>query len=91
MTFRKLNEILTYSIILSQACISNSYLFCWFFIIIWWTSISSSVLSNIHNNAAVESIPPENNTKDLYVYGIVQNAADYNEGDIVLRLGFLKD
>jgi len=27
----------------------------------------------------------------LFVYGIVQNTADYNEGDIVLRLGFVKD
>ena len=27
----------------------------------------------------------------LYAYGIVKNTADYNEGDIVLRLGFVKD
>ena len=27
----------------------------------------------------------------LYIYGITQNTADYNEGDIVLRLGFIKD
>ena len=27
----------------------------------------------------------------LYAYGIVQNTADYNEGDIVLRFGFIKD
>ena len=27
----------------------------------------------------------------LFVYGIVQNTSDYNEGDIVLRLGFVKD
>ena len=27
----------------------------------------------------------------LHVYGIVQNTADYNQGDIVLRLGFIKD
>tara|TARA_R110002012_G_scaffold319304_1_gene539357 strand:+ start:801 stop:1346 length:546 start_codon:yes stop_codon:yes gene_type:complete len=30
-------------------------------------------------------------SRSLYVYGIVQNTADYNEGDIVLRFGFLKD
>ena len=30
-------------------------------------------------------------SRSLYVYGIVQNTADYNEGDIVLRLGFVKD
>ena len=30
-------------------------------------------------------------SKSLYVYGIVQNTTDYDEGDIVLRLGFLKD
>ena len=33
----------------------------------------------------------ESNTRNLYAYGIVQNTADYNEGDIVLRLGFVKD
>ena len=27
----------------------------------------------------------------LYAYGIVQNTADYNQGSIVLRLGFVKD
>ena len=31
------------------------------------------------------------NSTSLFVYGIVQNIADYNEGDIVLRLGFVKD
>ena len=31
------------------------------------------------------------NSTSLFVYGIVQNTADYNEGDIVLRLGFVKD
>tara|TARA_Y100000593_G_C4303374_1_gene334505 strand:+ start:211 stop:756 length:546 start_codon:yes stop_codon:yes gene_type:complete len=30
-------------------------------------------------------------SKSLYAYGIVQNTADYNEGSIVLRLGFVKD
>ena len=33
----------------------------------------------------------ESNSTSLYVYGIVQNTADYNEGSIVLRLGFIKD
>ena len=27
----------------------------------------------------------------LYTWGIYQNAADYNEGSIVLRFGFVKD
>ena len=30
-------------------------------------------------------------SKSLFAYGIVQNTADYNEGDIVLRFGFVKD
>ena len=30
-------------------------------------------------------------SRSLYAYGIVQNTADYNEGDIVLRFGFVKD
>ena len=30
-------------------------------------------------------------TRSLYAYGIVQNTADYNEGAIVLRFGFVKD
>ena len=33
----------------------------------------------------------EAGSRSLYVYGIVQNTADYNEGDIVLRFGFVKD
>ena len=33
----------------------------------------------------------ETGSRSLYVYGITQNTADYNEGDIVLRLGFIKD
>lgn len=33
----------------------------------------------------------EATSKSLYVWGIVQNTTDYAEGDIVLRLGFVKD
>ena len=33
----------------------------------------------------------EQGSKSLYVYGVVQNDADYNQGSMVLRLGFIKD
>ena len=33
----------------------------------------------------------ESDSRSLYVWGIVQNTTDYNEGDIVLRFGFVKD
>ena len=30
-------------------------------------------------------------TRSLFMYGIVQNTADYNQGSMVVRLGFIKD
>ena len=62
---------------------------CGFFTVTNGFNAGVVALANINNIGMV--CKAAEGTKSLYMYGIVQNSADYNEGSMVVRLGFIKD
>lgn len=54
------------------------------------TQISTTAAVGDEHNLGIV-VKAEEGSTSIYVYGIVQNTADYNEGRLLLRVGLVKD